>query len=299
MARATPVRPRRGPQFHVGQTWVTAASQAPRLVVVCTDPGRGAALTRVLEAVGYEIRLCGGPSPSRPCPMAVEGRCSLVAGADAVVLCGAAASDTDPGLVGLLAQHYPDVPVIVTAAHRTFHGRSHPRPPEVEAVAAVSRVEGFTEAESACLAELVHQLAEALPVPSGATAPDGPDAPNRARSHLALLALAHDVQDAAVRGDRGAVLRGLRELRVDLERHTELEAAAHAFAHCSVPVRDTIAAGQRRLAERLGELQGLVELPDSEVSRTTARLVRAWRELLRRQARLETIASLGGPGRPS
>lgn len=67
-----------------------------------------------LEAAGYAVATCRGPSIEAQCPLLVQGGCTAAAEADLIV---SALNESvgAPAVVARLAAAYPDTPVIVEA----------------------------------------------------------------------------------------------------------------------------------------------------------------------------------------
>lgn len=104
-------------------------------------------------------------------------------------------------------------------------------------------------------------------------------------SHVDLLALARDLQAAAVADDERTLARAFARLRDDLYRHVELE--RDELDALPAPLRYVVAAGQERLF-RLVDAIAARDDADHGCARMvhSAELVVA----LRRQAALESVA---------
>lgn len=67
-----------------------------------------------LEAAGYAVATCRGPTPGERCPLLLKGACATAARADLIV----SALDESAGgraIVSRLVATYPDTPVVVEA----------------------------------------------------------------------------------------------------------------------------------------------------------------------------------------
>lgn len=102
-------------------------------------------------------------------------------------------------------------------------------------------------------------------------------------SHVDLLALARDLQAAAVADDERTLARAFARLQDDLCRHVELE--RDELDALPTPLRNVVAAGQ----ERLFRLVGAIATQDDH---GCARMVHSAELVvaLRRQAALEAVA---------
>lgn len=58
---------------------------APRVVLECRAADSPEIVADVVRRAGYEVAVCTGPEPGRPCDLLADGSCALVDEADVVV----------------------------------------------------------------------------------------------------------------------------------------------------------------------------------------------------------------------
>lgn len=64
--------------------WDWGAS-SPRVVLECAATDSPEIVADVIRRAGYEVAVCTGPEPGRPCDLLADGSCALVDEADVVV----------------------------------------------------------------------------------------------------------------------------------------------------------------------------------------------------------------------
>jgi hypothetical protein len=96
-------------------------SGKPRVLIENPDGADLFAHAEILREAGYDVAVCGGPSPKSgdhehtACPLLVEGRCPLVEGAD-VVVSTIGLTDSREILAKLSARSSPALVVEATSA---------------------------------------------------------------------------------------------------------------------------------------------------------------------------------------